>query len=172
MTESRVYNVLFLCTGNTARSVMAEVLLNALGRGRFKAYSAGSHPKGEVHPLTMELIAKNRFAVDGLHSKSWDAFAVAGAPQLDFVFTVCDNAAGEACPVWPGQPMTAHWGIPDPAAATGSLDERRKAFLNAYSQLHQRISIFASLKLTSLDKLSLQKKLDEIGRVGSEAAQA
>ena len=160
----RRYNVLFLCTGNSARSIMAEVLLNAKGAGRFKAYSAGSHPKGQVHPLALELIAKNRLPVEGLRSKSWDEFAKPGAPQLDFVFTVCDNAAGETCPVWPGQPMTAHWGIPDPAAVKGSDGEKRKAFLVAYKQISTRISLLLNLPLASLDRLSMQKKLDAIGK--------
>lgn len=168
----RIYTVLFLCTGNTARSIMAEVLLNTMGRGRFKAYSAGSHPKGEVHPLTLELLAKNRMSTAEVRSKDWTEFAQPGAPPLDFVFTVCDNAAGEVCPVWPGQPMTAHWGIPDPAAVEGTDDERRKAFFTAYNQLTNRLSIFVNLPLTNLDRLSLQGRLDEIGRVGSETTQA
>jgi len=168
----KTYNVLFLCTGNSARSIMAEALLNAMGRGRFKAYSAGSYPKGEVHPLTLDLIGKNRLPVEDLRSKSWDEFAKPGAPQLDFVFTVCDNAAGEVCPVWPGQPMTAHWGIPDPAAATGPEEIRRKAFFTAYSQLSSRLSIFVNLSLRNLDRLALQKKLDEIGKIGTEVSQS
>jgi arsenate reductase len=173
MTESqKTYNVLFLCTGNSARSIMAEALLNAIGRGRFKAYSAGSHPKGEVHPLTLDLIGKNRLPVADLRSKSWDEFAKPGAPRLDFVFTVCDNAAGEVCPVWPGQPMTAHWGIPDPAAVEGAEDNRRKAFFTAYNQLSNRLSIFVNLPLVNLDRLALQKKLDEIGKIGTEVPQA
>jgi arsenate reductase len=167
MTE-RVFNVLFLCTGNTARSIMAEVLLNAMGKGRFRAYSAGSHPKGRVHPLTLELLTHNRMPTTDLRSKDWAEFARPGSPLLDFVFTVCDNAAGEVCPVWPGQPISAHWGIPDPAAAGGSEQERRKAFFTAYNQLSNRLSIFVNLPLANLDRLSLQKKLDEIGRTGSE----
>ncbi|MEK6593847.1 MAG: arsenate reductase ArsC [Pseudomonadota bacterium] len=169
---NKVFNVLFLCTGNTARSIMAEVLLNAMGKGRFRAYSAGSHPKGRVHPLTLELIAKNRMSTADLRSKDWAEFAKPGAPPLDFVFTVCDNAAGEVCPVWPGQPMSAHWGIPDPAAVGGSEEEQHKAFFTAYSQLFNRISIFVNLPLAKLDRLSLQKKLDEIGKIGTETPQA
>ena len=164
--SDKTYNVLFLCTGNSARSIMAEVLLNAMGKGRFRAYSAGSHPKGEVHPLALQLVEKNRLPVSGLRSKGWEEFAKAGAPRMDFVFTVCDNAAGEACPLWPGQPMTAHWGIPDPASYEGSEEEGRRAFFTAYSQLAQRISILVNLPLTNLDRLALQKKLDEIGRIG------
>lgn len=165
MTEPKTYNVLFLCTGNSARSLMAEALLNAKGGGRFRAYSAGSYPKGEVHPLALELIRKHRMPVDDLRSKSWDEFAQAGAPELDFVVTVCDNAAGEVCPVWPGQPMTAHWGIPDPAAVAGSDAERRKAFLTAFTQLGNHVSLLVSLPIASLDRLVLQRKLDEIGKI-------
>lgn len=161
----KAYNVLFLCTGNSARSVMAEALLNARGGGHFRAYSAGSHPKGEVHPLALDLIRGNRMPVDGLRSKNWDEFAQPGAPRMDFVFTVCDNAAGEVCPVWPGQPMTAHWGIPDPAAVAGSDGEKRKAFLTAFAQLGTRISLLINLPYTSLDRLSLKSKLDEIGKM-------
>ncbi len=159
----RVFNVLFLCTGNSARSIMAESILNSVGAGRFNAYSAGSHPTGSVNPLALELLRSTRMPTEGLASKSWEQFAKAGAPQLDFVVTVCDNAAGEICPVWPGQPMTAHWGIPDPAAATGSDAQRRKAFSDASRILLNRIRIFASLPLAKLDRLSLQKKLDDIG---------
>ncbi len=169
MTD-RSFNVLFLCTGNSARSIMAEALLNSLGKGRFRAYSAGSHPKGEVHPLARELIEKNRLPVENLRSKSWDEFAKPGAPQMDFVFTVCDNAAGEMCPVWPGRPITAHWGIPDPALVTGPEEIRRKAFLAAYEQLSERLSIFVKLPVPSLDPRALQKKLKEIGRIGADAA--
>jgi len=142
---------------------MAEALLNAMGRGRFKAYSAGSHPKGEVHPFARELIEKNRLPVVDLRSKNWDEIARPAAPRMDFVFTVCDNAAGEVCPIWPGQPMTAHWGIPDPAAVTGTVEERRKAFFTAYSQLSNRLSILVNLPLDNLDRLALKRKLDEIG---------
>jgi protein-tyrosine-phosphatase len=163
--DKSVYNVLFLCTGNSARSIMAEVLLNAIGRGRFKAYSAGSHPKGEVHRLAMELIEKNRMPTDGLRSKDWNEFAQPGAPRMDFVFTVCDNAAGEVCPVWPGQPMTAHWGVPDPAAVEGSDEQKHRAFFAAYRQLSNRLSIFVNLPLAKLDRLGLQKRLDEIGGI-------
>lgn len=170
--NEKPYNVLFLCTGNSARSIMAEALLNAVGRGRFRAYSAGSYPKGEVHPLAQELVRKNRLPVEELRSKSWDEFARPGAPQLDFVFTVCDNAAGEVCPVWPGQPVTAHWGIPDPAATTGPEDVRRKAFFAAYNQLSHRISILVNLPLASLDRPGLQRKLDEIGKTGAESPRA
>jgi arsenate reductase (thioredoxin) len=159
----KTFNVLFLCTGNSARSIMAETLLNAMGKGRFKAFSAGSHATGKVNPLALELIAKNRLSTEGLRSKNWDEFAVAGAPEMQFVFTVCDQAAGEACPVWPGQPMSAHWGVDDPAAVTGSDEDRRKAFFKAYNQLANRISIFLNLPLDKLDRLALQKKLDEIG---------
>ena len=162
--ESKTYNVLFVCTGNSARSIMAETLLNAMGKGRFKAFSAGSHATGKVNPLALELIAKNRLSTEGLRSKNWDEFAVAGAPEMQFVFTVCDQAAGEVCPVWPGQPMSAHWGVDDPAAVTGSDEDKRKAFFNAYNQLANRISIFLNLPLDKLDRLALQKKLDEIGR--------
>jgi protein-tyrosine-phosphatase len=157
------YNVLFLCTGNSARSIMAEVLLNAAGGARFMAYSAGSHPKGEVHPVALELIRKNRLASDGLRSKSWDEFARPDAPPLHFVFTVCDNAAGETCPIWPGQPMTAHWGIPDPAAISGSDAQIEKAFAHAFAQLQRRILLFTNLPLGSLDRMALQQRLREIG---------
>jgi arsenate reductase len=159
----KAFNVLFLCTGNSARSIMAETLLNAMGKGRFKAFSAGSHATGKVNPLALELIVKNRLSTEGLHSKNWDEFAVAGAPEMQFVFTVCDQAAGEDCPVWPGQPMSAHWGVDDPAAVTGSDEDMRKAFFKAYNQLANRISIFLNLPLDKLDRLALQKKLDEIG---------
>ncbi|HVO04472.1 MAG TPA: arsenate reductase ArsC [Candidatus Cybelea sp.] len=167
---SLVFNVLFLCTGNSARSILAEAILNREGRGRFMAYSAGSHPKGEVHRFALDLLKKMNYPTQGLRSKSWDEFAEAGAPEMDFVFTVCDNAANELCPIWPGQPMTAHWGVPDPAAAEGSEVERRLAFADAYRQLNNRISIFTSLPIRSLDRLSLQKRLDEIGRKMPESA--
>lgn len=158
-----IYNVLFLCTGNSARSIMAECLLSRLGKGRFNAYSAGSAPKGSVHPLALVLLERQNFKTVNLRSKSWDEFARPDAPRLDFVFTVCDNAAKETCPVWPGQPMTAHWGIPDPAAVEGRASERQLAFADALRMLNNRISIFVSLPLASLDKLSLQKRLDAIG---------
>ena len=159
----RPYNVLFLCTGNSARSIIAECLLNRLGAGRFKGYSAGSVPKGAVHPLARTLLERQGFETARLRSKSWDEFAKPGAPALDFVFTVCDQAAQETCPVWPGQPMTAHWGIPDPAAVEGSEPEKHVAFADAYRMLNNRIGIFVSLPLASLDKLALQKRLDSIG---------
>ncbi len=172
MAAARPYNVLFLCTGNSARSILAEALLNAMGKGRFRAFSAGSHPKHAPHPLALELLVKNRLPIEGLRSKSWDEFAAPGAPELDFVFTVCDQAAGEVCPVWPGQPMTAHWGIRDPAAVEGTDEEKRKAFFRAYNELHHRLSIFVSLPMEKLDRLTLQKRLDDIGRVGGEGAAA
>jgi arsenate reductase (thioredoxin) len=165
-----LYNVLFLCTHNSARSIMAECILNHLGRGRFKAYSAGSQPSGRVHPLALTLLKKLNYATSGLRSKSWEEFAKPGAPQLDFVFTVCDDAANEVCPVWPGQPMTAHWGVPDPSRATGGEAERGYAFAGAHRMLNQRIGIFVSLPMRSLDKLSLQKRLDEIGQRREEPA--
>ena len=164
-----VYNVLFLCTGNSARSIMAEAILERWGRGHFRSFSAGSHPRGEIHPFTLDLLRKMNHSVDGLSSKSWDTFSGEGAPDLDFVFTVCDTAAAEVCPVWPGQPMTAHWGVPDPAAAGGTEAERRLAFADAYRMLTNRISIFVSLPLASLDRLSLQKRLEDIGQAGSAA---
>ena len=160
--DTRTYNVLFLCTGNSARSIMAEALLNSIGEGRFKAYSAGSHPKGQVHPLALELIRKNRLPTEGLRSKDWSEFARPDAPRMDFVFTVCDNAAGEACPVWPGHPITAHWGIPDPAAAEGSDEERRRAFFSAYNQLNNRLLLLINAQLAGLGKRDLQEKLREI----------
>jgi arsenate reductase (thioredoxin) len=162
--RERTYNVLFVCTGNSARSIMAEVLLNSMGAGRFRAYSAGSHPKGKVHPVALKLIQKNRLPIEGLRSKSWDEFARPDAPPLDFVFTVCDDAAGEVCPVWSGQPVTAHWGIPDPAAATGTDAEIEKAFVLAFEELQRRISLFTSLHLESHDREALQKHFDEMGR--------
>ena len=158
------FNVLFLCTGNSARSIMAETILNALGKGQFKAYSAGSHPTGRVNPLAIELLQTNRLPVEGLRSKSWDEFAKPHAPVLHFVFTVCDQAAAEMCPVWPGQPMSAHWGVPDPAPVEGNDEVKRKAFFAAYSTLNRRISIFVSLPLAKLDRLAIQKRLNEIGR--------
>lgn len=169
MTE-RIYNVLFLCTGNSARSILAEAILNLplIGRGRFHAYSAGSHPAGMVHPLALELLRKNRIPTDGLRSKSWAEFSAPDSPRLDFVFTVCDNAAGETCPAWPGQPMTAHWGVADPAAAAGSDDDKRKAFFVAYSQLNRRIGLFANLPLDRLDNMAIKQELDAIGQVGQQ----
>ena len=169
---AETFNVLFLCTGNSARSVMAELILNRAGMGKFRAYSAGSHPKGHVHPETIRLLQSLHYDTSGLRSKSWSEFADPGAPLLDFVFTVCDNAAGETCPVWPGQPMTAHWGIPDPAEAKGTPAEIALAFKDAYRMLERRLSIFVSLPLRSLDQLSLQSKLREIGRMGVATAKA
>jgi protein-tyrosine-phosphatase len=157
------FNVLFLCTGNSARSIMAEAILNREGIDRFKAYSAGSHPKGEPNSYAIELLQKLNYKTDFARSKSWDEFVHDNAPQMDFVFTVCDQAAAESCPVWPGQPMTAHWGVPDPAAAEGNEAEVRLAFAEAYRMLNNRISIFVNLPLTSLDRLALQRRLEEIG---------
>jgi arsenate reductase len=164
----RKVNVLFLCTGNSARSILAEAYLNAAGKGRFTAYSAGSHPAGKVNPFALELIEKHRLPATGLRSKNWDEFARPGAPELDFVFTVCDNAAGETCPVWPGQPITAHWGIADPAAVTGPDQEKRKAFLRAFTELTARINLLLALPMEKLDRLTLKRKLEEIGKIGSE----
>jgi protein-tyrosine-phosphatase len=158
------YNVLFLCTGNSARSILAESVLNRLGNGKFKAFSAGSFPKGEVHPYALELLERQNYPTKQLRSKSWDEFARPGVEPLDFVFTVCDNAAGEVCPVWPGQPVTAHWGLPDPAAAEGSEAERRLAFAETLRMLKNRIGVFVNLPIKSLDNLSLQNRLREIGR--------
>jgi arsenate reductase len=157
-------NALFLCTGNSARSIIAEAILGRDGRGRFQAHSAGSMPKGEVHPQTLNLLRGLHYQTDGLRSKSWEEFTGVDAPKLDFVFTVCDNAAAEVCPIWPGQPMTAHWGVPDPAAVRGSPAEIGAAFAEAYRLLNNRISLFLNLPMGALDKLSLQRRLDEIGR--------
>lgn len=168
--SDQTYNVLFLCTGNSARSIIAEAIVNRVGMGRFKGYSAGSQPKGEVHPYTLDLLKSLNHDTAFARSKDWQEFAEPGAPRLDFVFTVCDSAAQEACPVWPGQPMTAHWGVPDPAAAEGSEAEKRFAFSDAYRMLNNRISIFTSLPLASLDRLALQKRLDDIGREHSRAS--
>lgn len=170
MIPDRPFNVLFLCTGNSARSIMAETILNKLGAGKFRAYSAGSQPRGQIHPQTLQLLQGLGYDTAGFRSKSWNEFAKPGALALDFVFTVCDNAAGEACPVWPGQPMTAHWGIPDPAAAQGNDAEVALAFKDAYRMLHQRIGIFTALPIRSLDQLSLQTKLREIGRINDAVA--
>ncbi len=158
-----VYNVLFLCTGNSARSIMAEVLLNFWGKGRFQAFSAGSYPKGAVHPLAIETLRRHRLPTDELRSKSWSEFASPDAPPMQFVFTVCDDAAAEVCPVWPGQPMTAHWGIEDPAAAVGSDEVKTRAFTKAFSELDARIKIFTSLRLDMLDRMALQRQLTDIG---------
>jgi protein-tyrosine-phosphatase len=167
MAERR-FNVLFLCTGNSARSIMAEALLNFWGRGRFQAFSAGSHPKGEVHPLALDLLRRNRIPSQNARSKSWDEFATPDAPPLDFVFTVCDTAAQEVCPVWPGQPITAHWGIQDPAAVQGTDEAKARAFYTAFVELDARLKIFTSLRLDLLDKLTLKRKLDEIGKMREE----
>ncbi len=168
MTD-RIFNVLFLCTGNSARSILAEAILNHAGRGRFRAYSAGSHPAGKVNPYALELLQKQGLAVADLRSKNWDEFgeksAAPGRPSFDFVFTVCDNAAGEVCPVWPGQPMTAHWGVADPAAATGSDEDKRRAFSQAFAQLNRRISLFVNLPLAKLDRMAIKRELDDIGRL-------
>ncbi len=165
-------NVLFLCTGNSARSILAEAYLNSAGRGRFAAYSAGSHPAGKVNPFAMELLKKNRIDTSGLRSKGWDEFAVAGAPEFDFIFTVCDNAAGETCPLWPGRPISAHWGVKDPAAVGGAYEEKRKAFTRAFSELSTRINLFLNLPHEKLDRQSLKRKLDQIGKTGREASVA
>jgi len=165
------YNVLFLCTGNSARSIIAEAILNKMGAGKFRAYSAGSHSKGRVHPEALHLLQGLGYDTSALRSKSWSEFAAPGAPRLDFVFTVCDNAAGEACPFWPGQPMTAHWGVPDPAEATGNEAQIALAFKDTYRMLHQRIGIFTALPIKSLDQLTLQNKLREIGKVDEKAVE-
>ena len=162
--KQEIFNVLFLCTGNSARSIMAEAILNSLGRPKFKAFSAGSHPVGNVNPLALALLEKNRFPTTGLRSKDWSEFSQSGAPFLNFVFTVCDQAAAEPCPVWPGQPMTAHWGVHDPASVQGSDEDKRRAFLKAYTELYRRISLFTCLPFDKLSKLSLQERLNEIGR--------
>ena len=170
MTD-KPYNVLFLCTGNSARSILAEAILNREGRGRFKAFSAGSQPKGKVHPMALATLDEMGFETDGYRSKPWDEFAAPGAPPLDFVFTVCDNAAGEVCPIWPGQPMTAHWGIEDPAAIEEEGERQRRAFRDAFFSLQRRIGLFLALPLDSIDELSLQTRLREIGRTrDSDAA--
>jgi len=158
------YNVLFLCTGNSARSILAEAILNQAGRGTFKAYSAGSKPNGEVHPLALEQLRKSGLPAEGYRSKSWSEFSTPDAPEIDFIFTVCDNAANEVCPIWPGHPMTAHWGIPDPAAVEGTVEVKQKAFLKAFLQLQTRINLFLALPVKSLDRLSLQQKLKDIGK--------
>lgn len=168
--SAHVFNVLFLCTGNSARSILAESILNRLGAPRFRAHSAGSHPKAAVHPFALDLLRRLNYPVAGLRSKSWDEFARSAAPALDFVFTVCDNAANEVCPIWPGQPMTAHWGVPDPAAAEGTEVERRLAFADAYRMLNNRIGVFVSLPMASLDRLSLQRRLDEFGETAPKKA--
>ena len=167
----RPYNVLFLCTGNSARSIMGEAILNREGRGKFHAFSAGSHPKGAPHPYTLELLKRLNFDTSRFRSKSWNEFAQAGAPELDFVFTVCDNAAGEGCPYWPGQPMTAHWGVPDPAAVEGTELEQLNAFRDTFRTLENRIKIFCSLPLASIERIKLKERLDEIGKTPANGAE-
>jgi len=169
--SDKVFNVLFLCTGNSARSVFAECLINRFGRGNFRGFSAGSHPKGEVNPYTIMELKRNNYVTEELRSKDWEEFAQKDAPVMDFVFTVCDKAAAEVCPVWPGQPMTAHWGISDPATVEGTDLEKKAAFSRAFSELQNRVSIFVNLPIESLDKLKLQEKLDEIGKVTLDSSQ-
>ena len=163
----RPYNVLFLCTGNSARSIIAEALINQIGQGRFRGFSAGSHPKGTVNPIALQLLRKMNLPTEGLRSKSWDELATPDAPPLDFVFTVCDNAAGEVCPYWPGQPVTAHWGVPDPAAVEGSETDKWVAFRNTFRMLDNRIKIFTSLPLETFDRMKLKERLEAIGRAGA-----
>jgi arsenate reductase len=163
-------NVLFLCTGNSARSILAEAYMNAAGKGRFSAYSAGSHPAGKVNPFAIELLEKNRLPTEGLRSKNWDEFAKPDAPKLDFIFTVCDNAAGEVCPLWPGKPIAAHWGVADPAAVQGSEQEKRRAFMRAFTELSARINLFLALPLDKLDRITLTSRLREIGKIASETS--
>jgi arsenate reductase len=172
MTPERVYNVLFLCTGNSARSVLAESLLNTLGHGKFRAFSAGSFPKGQVHPMAVELLKRAKLPTENLRSKSWDEFAAPGAPPIDFIFTVCDNAAGEVCPVWPGKPMTTHWGIADPAAVEGTDVEKASAFRKALNELETRIKLLTSLPIGSLDKMTLQARLRDIGKSNTATGSA
>lgn len=161
-----VFNVLFLCTGNSARSIMAEAMLNQLGAGKYRAFSAGSQPAGQVHPQALEMLKRNAFGTEGLRSKSWDEFATPDAPQMDFVLTVCDNAKAETCPLWPGQPMSAHWGVPDPASVTTSAEAQQQAFAEAFRLLHRRISLFVNLPVAKLSQLSLQAELHHIGTQG------
>jgi protein-tyrosine-phosphatase len=168
--SERTYNVLFLCTGNSARSILAESLVNHWGRAKFRGFSAGSHPKGTVHPIAIELLKHMKLPTDGLRSKAWDEFAAPGAEPLDFVFTVCDNAAGEVCPYWPGQPMTAHWGVPDPAAVEGTDTEKWMVFRQAFQVLENRIKIFTGLPLETLDRISLKERLDAIGKSSPQEA--
>ncbi len=163
-------NVLFLCTGNSARSVMAEALLNHWGRGRFRAYSAGSHPKGDVHPMTLALLRELGFSTEDLASKSWDVFAADGAPRMDFIITVCDNAAGEVCPVWPGRPVTAHWGFPDPAAAEGSVEQQRRVFSEVCRAIEARVKLLCALPVEALDRMALQAQLRRLGQAPKERA--
>jgi arsenate reductase len=165
MQQKKTYNVLVLCTGNSARSILGEVLFNAFGRGKFVAHSAGSKPVGKVNPFALELLQQSGYSIEGLRSKSWDEFAAPGAPEIDFIFTVCDNAAGETCPVWLGQPATAHWGIPDPAHVEGSDEVKRDAFKKAFEQLARRIQLFMSLPIDKLDKMTMKEKLAEIGNI-------
>ncbi|MBE0532234.1 MAG: arsenate reductase ArsC [Rhodospirillales bacterium] len=172
MTDGKIFNVLFLCTGNSARSILAEAIMNSLGKGKFRAYSAGSHPSGRVHPLALDTLRIAGLSTEGARSKAWDEFAEPGAPKMDFIFTVCDNAAGEVCPIWPGHPMTAHWGVEDPAAFEGTEAEKRAVFLKVFRMLQNRISVFASLPVASLDRQSLQNRINEIGRMGDEAQPA
>jgi arsenate reductase (thioredoxin) len=167
-SSDKRYNVLFLCTGNSARSILAEVLLEHWGRGRFCGFSAGSFPRGTVHPLALDLLERLQLPTTGLRSKSWDEFARSGAPVMDFVFTVCDQAAGEVCPVWPGNPVTAHWGVPDPAAVEGTEDERKRAFREAHRRLEARIKLFVALPIDKLDRMALQRRANEIGRARVE----
>lgn len=169
MSEAK-YHVLFLCTGNSARSILAEAALRRWGQDKFVAFSAGSHPKGAVHPLALRLLDQLTLPTTGLRSKSWDEFAAPGAPRLDFVFTVCDNAAGEVCPVWPGQPMTAHWGVEDPAAVEGTEEQKQRAFKKAYRELEARIKLFTSLPIAALDRARLQQRVNEIGRSHPDVA--
>lgn len=164
MTTDTTYNALFICTGNSARSILAEGILNELGQGRFRAYSAGSHPKGDVHPLALATLERLNMPATGYRSKNWDEFTAPGAPVFDFIFTVCDNAAGEVCPIWPGKPMSAHWGVPDPAAVEGTEQQQRKAFADVARTLHRRIELFLSLPLQRLDAMSLQRELRDIGK--------
>jgi protein-tyrosine-phosphatase len=168
--SEKSYNVLFLCTANSARSILAEAILNRLGGGRFRAYSAGSWPRGSVHPFALDLLSSMNFETGFARSKSWDEFAEPGAPQMDFIFTVCDDAAGEDCPVWPGHPMTAHWGVPDPARAEGTDAEKHLAFAEAYRMLANRISVFTALSFEAVDRLALKRRLDEIGQNGDAIA--
>jgi protein-tyrosine-phosphatase len=161
--SEKTYNVLFLCTGNSARSVLAQTILNREGKGRFKAFSAGSHPTGTVNLHAIEILRLNNYWTDGLRSKGWDEFAQPGAPVMDFVFTVCDNAAGEICPIWPGQPISAHWGFPDPAAFEGSIAETRAVFADVYRQIFTRVALFTALPIASLERLALQRRVDELG---------